>query len=318
LYNIGQILPCVFIWYAELEKMNMQIAISLVAVFLLVIIVSFPHSFAAEDIEFSNFRAVDFMDTRLNSIQLEQQVQFTADIQNNKNIDQDFAFVVTTDNLQKQVKWITGRLAPGQTLSPAVSFSFDSEKKYQVDAYLTLLPQNVLDKNNPSDYTPFVNSENHLASPLKASFTVGGSISYAQPSHNQIVPEWIKNNAAWWSANQIGDEDFLKGIEYLIENNIIVILNLPESKPIPSFVDPQQDPQHYIQRYTNEPSYKDWFDRNYPAYTIYEAVGLPEPDGESIPDWIRNNAQWWSDGLISDDEFLQAIKFLVETGIIRV
>ncbi len=133
-----------------------------------------------------------------------------------------------------------------------------------------------------------------------------------------MVPEWIRNNAAWWSENQIDDTDFLQGIEYLIENNIIVILNLPEPKPILSFVDPQQDPTYYIERYTNEPSYKDWFDRNYPDYTIYEAVGLAEPEQELIPDWIRNNAQWWSDGLISDDEFLQAIKFLVENGVIRV
>jgi hypothetical protein len=157
-----------------------------------------------------------------------------------------------------------------------------------------------------------------LASPLKAIFTVGGSISYAQPAQKQMVPEWIRNNAAWWSDNQIGDTEFLKGIEYLIENNIIVILNLPEPKPIPSFVDPQEDPYHYIQRYTNEQSYKDWFDRNYPEYTIYEAVGLPNPDTASIPDWIRNNAQWWSEGLISDDEFLQGITFLVETGVIQI
>ena len=296
----------------------MQNQISLIVIFFLVCIMNFPSIFAAGDIEFSNLRAVDFMGTRLNSIQFGQQIQFTADIQNNQNIEQDFAFVVTTDNLQKQVKWITGRLAPSQTLSPAISFAFDSEKAYQVNAYLTFLPQNVLDKNNPSDYSPFVKSENHLSSPLQVSFTVGGSISYAQPTQKQAVPEWIRNNAAWWSENQIGDADFLQGIQYLIENNIIVILNLPEPKPIPSFVDPQQDPKYYIQRYTNEPSYKDWFDRNYPDYTIYEAVGLDEPSQELIPDWIRNNAQWWSDGLISDDEFLQAIKFLVENGVIRV
>src|SRR3970040_1303093 len=165
----------------------MQNQISLIAVLFLVCIMNFPSSFAAGDIEFSNLRPVDFMGTRLNSIQLGQQVQFTADIQNNQNIEQDFAFVVTTDNLQKQVKWITGRLAPSQTLSPAVSFAFDSEKAYQVNAYLTFLPQDVLDKNNPADYSPFVKSESHLSSPLQVSFTVGGSISYAQPGQKKVV-----------------------------------------------------------------------------------------------------------------------------------
>lgn len=40
------------------------------------------------------------------------------------------------------------------------------------------------------------------------------------------------------------------------------------------FVDPEKDPQHYIDRYYNEPKYQEWFDRNYPDWTIEEAVGL--------------------------------------------
>ncbi len=52
-----------------------------------------------------------------------------------------------------------------------------------------------------------------------------------------------------------------------------------ESKP-PSFVDPNRDPQYYIDRYSNEESYKVWFDKNYPKITIYEAVGLENPEPE--------------------------------------
>ena len=39
---------------------------------------------------------------------------------------------------------------------------------------------------------------------------------------------------------------------------------------------------------------------------------------EPIPDWIRNNAKWWADGLISDDDFVSGIKYLVEQGIIVI
>ena len=47
---------------------------------------------------------------------------------------------------------------------------------------------------------------------------------------------------------------------------------------IASFVDQSKDPQHYIDRYNNEPTYKEWFDENYSQYSsIYEAVGLEEP-----------------------------------------
>jgi len=50
---------------------------------------------------------------------------------------------------------------------------------------------------------------------------------------------------------------------------------------IASFVDQTKDPQHYIDRYNNEPAYKEWFDENYPQYSsIYEAVGLDQEDYE--------------------------------------
>jgi len=49
-----------------------------------------------------------------------------------------------------------------------------------------------------------------------------------------------------------------------------------DKKKILDFVDPNKDPRSYLRRYITEQTYKDWFDRNYPDYTIYEAVGLEE------------------------------------------
>jgi len=65
----------------------------------------------------------------------------------------------------------------------------------------------------------------------------------------------------------------------------------PESvmKPL-GFVDPEKDPSHY--------KYKEWFDRNFPTYTIYDAIGItfaeyqeiesqlvdPEPEMEMDPE----------------------------------
>ena len=37
------------------------------------------------------------------------------------------------------------------------------------------------------------------------------------------IPIWVKNNAGWWSEDKISDDDFISGIEYLIENNIIKV-----------------------------------------------------------------------------------------------
>ena len=61
----------------------------------------------------------------------------------------------------------------------------------------------------------------------------------------------------------------------------IPITDLTET--IASFVDTDNDPQYYIDRYNNEESYKEWFDTNYPEYdSIYQAVGLDESDVPSL------------------------------------
>ena len=44
-------------------------------------------------------------------------------------------------------------------------------------------------------------------------------------SSNIPVPDWIKNNAKWWSDNLIEDIDFINGIEYLIKIQVIAIDN---------------------------------------------------------------------------------------------
>lgn len=51
---------------------------------------------------------------------------------------------------------------------------------------------------------------------------------------------------------------------------------------IADFVDPTKEPQHYLNRYYNELSYKLWFDRNYPDITIEEAVGYTGTAKSSI------------------------------------
>ncbi len=41
-----------------------------------------------------------------------------------------------------------------------------------------------------------------------------------------------------------------------------------EITKILSFVDPSKNPHDYLKRYLKEPKYKDWFNRNYPNFTI--------------------------------------------------
>ena len=73
-------------------------------------------------------------------------------------------------------------------------------------------------------------------------------------------------------------------------------------KKIEDFVDPNKDPHSYLKRYILEENYRDWFNRNYPDSTIYDAVGLNEweynemekklsPDQDTIQGTAKNEPE---------------------------
>ena len=102
------------------------------------------------------------------------------------------------------------------------------------------------------------------------------SSSWAEES---VIPSWIKNNAGWWASGMITEDEFLKGIEYLINKNIILIDS-----------------------------------------TIDEKAYVPSDNSATnrVPDWVKNNADWWAADLIGDYDFLNGIKYLINKGIILV
>ena len=66
-------------------------------------------------------------------------------------------------------------------------------------------------------------------------------------------------------------------VEPVIEPKVEPVIEPSKSK-LASFVDATKDPQSYVNRYNDEPTYKEWFDENYSQYSsIYQAVGLEEP-----------------------------------------
>jgi len=112
------------------------------------------------------------------------------------------------------------------------------------------------------------------------------SIVDSTPKVKEKVPGWIKNNAKWWAEGQIGDSDFTSGIQFMIKEKIINIPDLPEEVTQMELKDEKR------------------------------AMGMERE--QNVPDWIRNNAGWWADGQISEDDFVNGIKYLVEKGIILV
>ena len=50
--------------------------------------------------------------------------------------------------------------------------------------------------------------------------------------------------------------------------------------------------------------------------TIFPLAASAQSD--TIPSWIKNNAGWWSDGVIDDNSFVSGIEWLVSNDIIEV
>ena len=56
-------------------------------------------------------------------------------------------------------------------------------------------------------------------------------ISLIPFSSSEGIPEWVKNNASWWSERLISQTEFTNGLEFLINEGIIYI---PQTEPGPS------------------------------------------------------------------------------------
>ena len=52
---------------------------------------------------------------------------------------------------------------------------------------------------------------------------IPSTITSSNPTDVIKIPDWVRNNAKWWSEGSIGDKDFASGIQYMIKQGIIII-----------------------------------------------------------------------------------------------
>jgi len=45
---------------------------------------------------------------------------------------------------------------------------------------------------------------------------------------------------------------------------------------------------------------------------------IPPSKQIDIPDWVRNNANWWAEDQIDDSDFVQGIQWLIQQGIMKI
>ena len=92
-----------------------------------------------------------------------------------------------------------------------------------------------------------------------------------------------------------------------VEPKIVEEVDVNVKKTL-NFVDSRKDPHEYLKRYLKEPKYKDWFNRNYPNYTIYDAVGL------SISDYLSMKRELFPESETINEEELNKKKKSANTN----
>ncbi|SVD75206.1 uncharacterized protein METZ01_LOCUS428060, partial [marine metagenome] len=107
---------------------------------------------------------------------------------------------------------------------------------------------------------------------------IGSSILIPNSSAQEEsqIPDWVKNVAGWWASNEISEKEFLAGLTYLINNNIIFIPFMPCGLAAAS------------------------------------AASDPTLEAKLIPDWVKNVAGWWATDQIEDADFINGIEYLIK------
>ena len=101
---------------------------------------------------------------------------------------------------------------------------------------------------------------------------------------HESIPDWVKNNAAWWSDNQITDKEFLDAIEFLVKDGVLIV-DLPKSVKF------SEDQQKIDDR--NRWGFHRYLDRiEKTVNDDLRYIEYPNPSGDVIKKFMRNYAKW--------------------------
>jgi len=83
-----------------------------------------------------------------------------------------------------------------------------------------------VEKTNPNERTltiPYIHNTRTLE--IVGTFL---ELEPSAPAVSTSIPDWVRNNAEWWSKDLIGESDFVSGIEYLIIHGVIQVPIVPD------------------------------------------------------------------------------------------
>lgn len=99
---------------------------------LLLFVVVLPNVYAQDS-------PVTLTDNAKKTVEVGKQIQIAADLKNNQDIKQDFAYIVqiqNEDGVTVSLAWITGTLEPAQSFTPALSWVPNEEGMYEATIFV--------------------------------------------------------------------------------------------------------------------------------------------------------------------------------------
>ena len=101
---------------------------------------------------------------------------------------------------------------------------------------------------------------------------------------SQTIPSWIKNTAGWWADNKIPDEEFVKGINFLIDNGLLII-KIPD---IHELTDEEEKVKN-----RNEWEFSRYLDKIQKTVTEDKRyIEYPNPSNDVIKKFLRDYVKW--------------------------
>jgi hypothetical protein len=118
------------------------------------------------------------------------------------------------NNEQSYKSWFDSQF-PNNSIHDVVGYELTNVDNFPA---LDKSPQYYIDRyNNEQSYKSWFDSQ----FPNSSIYNILG---YDDPVS---VPSWVRNNAEWWATGQINDSAFVQGIEFMLENNIIMVSTIP-------------------------------------------------------------------------------------------
>jgi hypothetical protein len=120
-----------------------------------------------------------------------------------------------------------------------------------------------------------------------------------------ILPSWMKTSAVWWGQDKISDQDFVYILQFLVENKLLVI-------PKPEITESKCGLGLVLEETTDECIIQD---ESESQEIFLESINEHQ---KIVLSMIKTTTLWWGQDKISDQDFINALQYLVENNILTL